>query len=262
NKAVEDGILYIRKKEIKFKAKTRTAEQVNHSLASTILDYRIHYKSMPVVTEANHTFVKSIGMTEDILIQIKLNSVGNEAYETGISSIKLGTRSITFVDPPVITPEISLTNPFNPSYEYIMEVTIDNLVLETLPNCYNKALVITFDNRTVDKSVKLTIKPPTSASTMVATPTKGSTGATTINTGSAGIGNSIYYLITDTPIDKVYLEEDISKYPAIVLYNSGDNITVTADKYITVFEAVTPSATTKGYIKRFKCIKITGEMIG
>lgn len=263
SKAVEDGILYVRQKEIKFRAKTRTADEVDYALASTILQYVIKYPSIPEVTEANHTFVKSIGRTDDIEIQIKLNSAGNEAFETGIKSIKLGTRFITFVDPPVITPEISAANPFNKANEYTMKVTIDNLVLETLPNCSNKALYITFNNGTIDKtSVKLTIKPPTSASSMVATPTKGSAGATSFNVGTAGIGNSFYYLITDTVIDKVYLEEDISKYPTIVPYNSGDNITVAVGKYITVFETATPSTTTKGYFKRFKCTEITADMIG
>ncbi|HKL79626.1 MAG TPA: hypothetical protein VJ888_04240 [Mobilitalea sp.] len=263
SKAVEDGVLHVRQKEIKFRSKTRTADQVDYALASTMLRYDINYPSIPVVTEARHTFVKNIGDTKDIVIEIKLNTIGNEAFEKGIESIKLGKWSIAFVEPPVITPEISAVHPFDATNEYIMTVTIDNLVLETLPNCYDKALYITFNNKTMDKtSVKLTIKPPTSASTMVATPTKGSTGATTINVGTPGLGNSFYYLITDAPIDNVYLEEDISKYPARVQYNSGDNITVAADKYITVFEAVTPSATTKGYFKRFKCTKITGNMIG
>lgn len=250
SKAVDGGILYIRQKEIKSRAKTRTSLAVEYKSASTYVSHDISYPSVPDVFDESFTYIKGIG-DDPVEFDIRLNISGRIPFETEIGSIKLGNKIVLFdtdTDPDIGDP-----------LSDIMKVTLRTSSLEELPNCYYKDLFITFKNGTIEKSsIKLTIKSPTLSYALSASAAKGATsGTTVINVVSPlGVGNVHKVYISDTLVENV-VEEGIASYTGVGPYTSGNMIPVTAGKYVTVFEI-----DDTGLIKKYKCIQITADLIG
>lgn len=245
----EGSSLYIRQKEIKSKAATKTSLAVDFELASTYLEYKVRYPSVPNIESKNFTFIK--GITEDISFNIRLNTIGKLPYETKIKSIKYGNREIDFS---CIPEEIEATNP---NVEYAMKVTLNTNILNNMPNSYSRALTITFENGTVDKtSVKLAIQSPTPASALSTAVTKGKAKGTAsirvLNTVRPG--NVLVYTVTDTKIDGLHTESVINDG---IKFNQEVDVPVTAGKYVTVYEI---NETTKKVV-RYRCIQITSNHI-
>ncbi len=258
NKAVDNGVLIIRQKEIKSKAATRTSAAVSYELASTIVFHRIQYPNTPVVEKGSYTFVKNITLdTNKIEFDIKLNTAGRDAYEREIKSIKLGTKEIAFTTE--YTPDIAT---YDKSNSYIITVTLDQTSLQSTPNCYNRALTITFKNGTVDKtSVLLTVKYPTEALALTVTPGKGSiTGTTKVGIATdLGEGNAFGYMITpESMVGKIFVEDSMANYTNIQPFTPSTDIAVTDKTYLTVIEY---NVLTGRFVK-YKCIPITPEIIG
>lgn len=258
NKAVDNGVLIIRQKEIKSKAATRTSAAVSYELASTIVFHRIQYPNTPVVEKGSYTFVKNITLdTNKIEFDIKLNTAGRDAYEREIKSIKLGTKEIAFTTE--YTPDIATYDKWN---SYVITVTLDQTSLQNTPNCYNRALTITFKNGTVDKtSVLLTVKYPTEALALTVTPGKGSiTGTTKVGIATdLGEGNAFGYMITpESMVGKIFVEDSMANYTNIQPFTPSTDIAVTDKTYLTVIEY---NVLTGRFVK-YKCIPITPEIIG
>ncbi|CRZ35188.1 hypothetical protein DFR55_10456 [Herbinix hemicellulosilytica] len=244
SKATEGSNIYIRKREIKPSAKST---EVN--LASTCLVYNVKYPAVPIIEAKSFTFVKNI--TEEISFDIIMNTKGKLPFETKIKSIKYGTKEIDFTCTPA---EINATDP---NVIYTMKVTLNTNELNTMPTSYSRALTITFGNGTVDKtSIKLAIQNPTPASALSTTVSKGKTTGTTsikvINTVKTG--HELVYKITDTSVTGVHTETVINDG---LKFESGADITVTAGKYITIYEI--NSSTKK--VTRYSCIQITANHI-
>lgn len=220
SKAVEEGMLYIRQKEIKYRAETKTTDEIAFALASTPVSYKISYPSIPTIEKQTLTFTKG-NYGEDLTFKIKLNVAGKDPYENKIKSIKIGTKEIVFDDKKIEVVDGIST----------MTVTLFKTSLENMANCTNRAITITYDRGTIDKtSVKLTIKNPTPAGKLTLSPEPGTLGTTTINViSSPAPGNKFVY--------KLLKEE--SKYTDDVLADFLDlvpNIAVAKDSYITVYE--------------------------
>ncbi len=253
NRAVEDGILYIRQKEIKYKKATKTAPAIGYQLASTYVSHLIKYPAVPEIDDLDYTYVKGLTNPE-ITFDVRLNKIGGAPFETKIKNIKLGTKEILFDQ--VLTPSIS--DPIDITKAYIITVTLDSGTLAAMGNTYGRALTITFENGTINKtSVKLTIKNPSEALLLTATPEQGTVkGTTKVKiTGTLGTGNIYGYYFSDTEVLKVY-EEGFAGLPPYTVYNSDDNITTGAG-YIIMME-INPTAKT---IVKYKCIAITSADI-
>ncbi len=257
SKAVDNGILYIRQKEIKSRAATRTTAAVSYELASTVITHNIQYPNTPVVEKGSYTFVKNITLdTNKIEFDIKLNTAGRDAYEREIKSIKLGTKEIAFT--PEYTPDIAT---YDKSNSYVITVTLDQTSLQNTPNCYNRGLTITFKNGTVDKtSVLLTVKYPTEALALTASPAKGATGMTKFGIATdLGEGNVYGYMITSESMEgKIFVEDNAGNYPMIQPFTPGTDISVADKTYLTIIEY---NILTGRFVK-YKSIPITPEIIG
>lgn len=251
SKAVDGGTLYVRQKEIKSKKATATTDVVAYALASTYLTFDIHYPSIPSIEKATYTFTKNY--SDPITFDVILNKVDKKPYETEIKTIKLGTKELKFTAP--VTPTIE--DPIDLKKVYKMTVSLDKEFLNGLPNCYSRALIITYKNGTVDKtSLKLTIQNATAAGALTLTPALGSgngTTAVTVST-SAGTGNSFVYEITDSEVKDKTIENTVT---GGLDFTPGGNISITADKYLTVYEI---NSTTKKIVK-YKSIQIKAANI-
>ncbi len=229
SKAVDGGTLYVRQKEIKSKAKTKSADAIPYQLASTYVSHKIDYPSVPVATKGIVTYVKNFTTTPST-ITIQLNASGKVPFETAVKSIKLGTREIEFTS-------ATTTSPADPKVS-ILTLTLKNESLAILPNCTNKPLVITYTNGTVDKtSVKITIKSAVEAAKLKLSASQGSTaGKTKIKVdGYLGAGNSWVYVVGTTEVTGIVVDEVLPLGTGLA-FNSGDDILVTADQYITIYE--------------------------
>ena len=248
SKAIDGGTLYVRKKEIKYKAATSTTDAVAYALASTYVSVKINYPSVPAVTKSNLTYMKGYGTPT--VFKIKLNDKGKDPYETTIKNIKLGTKDIRFT----VT---TAPSPTEPTVK-IMTVTLNEDDIKSIPNCTNRPLTITFMNGTVDKTaVILTITSPTPSGTLNITPEKGaSAGMTKITVnGTLGSGNIwVYDIGTSAVIGKNTV--DTLPIATGTAFESGDSITVTANQYITIYEL-----DAKRNIIKFKCIQISAGLI-
>lgn len=248
SRATEGSEIYIRQKEIKAKAATRTAPAVEYELASTYVKHRIEYPSVPSVEKKSFTFVK--GVTDDLKFRINLNVLGKLPYETEIKSIKLGTRELVY------TTVTNVPATPVPTVNYYIDVTLPKDELNDLPNSSSRALYITFKNGTVDKaSVSLAIQSPTLATALTASASKGTTAGTTsirvLTTVRAG--NKLVYTRTTTKVENLNVENVISG----TNFTQDADIAVTAGEYITVYEV--NSTTNK--VVRYKCIQITSLYI-
>lgn len=245
NKAVDGGKLYVRQKEIKSKAATKTAAAVSYKLASTYVSQAISYPCVPIVTKDTLTYVKNYTSTP-VSITIQLNTSGKPAFETSVKSVKLGVKDIGFTQstaPSSTDPSIS-----------ILTVTLKNEELAAISNCTNKALTINFAGGTVDKtSIKLTIKNPTVSGTLNLMAEKGSAaGKTKITVASVpGFGNTWVYVVGGSEITGKYVE-DILPDGTGTVFHSGDEIAVAPDQYITIYEL-----NSSRNIIKLKSIKIT-----
>ncbi len=251
NKAVDGSTLYIRQKEIKSKAATKTSAAVNYALASTYKTFSVSYPATPIFDQTTYVYTK--GYSDSLVIPVKLNPVGKVPYETGINSIKLGTKDIAFTT--TITPTI--TNPMNPAIQYTMTITLNKDSLQSMANTYNKSLTITFNNGTVDKtSVKLTVQNPTAAPALTATAQKGTATGTTAVTvvSSPGSGNKFVYTINDALVKDVVQQDKITTGQD---FTSGSDVSITAGKYLTIYEI----NTTTSQIIKYKSIQITADKI-
>lgn len=254
SKAVEGGTLYIRMKEIKSKAATRTTPAVEYALASTFVTYSIAYPSTPkLVDMGTYIYVKK-GYTENLSFKVKLNEAGKLPYETQLKNIKLGTKSIDFTT--VIEP--MLQEPIDRTKEYIMTVTLSRDSLESMANCYNKAVTLTYDNGTIDKtSMKLTITNPTAAGTLTLTAKPGEkTGTTNVTVVSnPASGNIFVYTIGNEQVTGKMIQDTLEEGVGVEL--SKDDITIATDQYLTVYEI---NKTSRNIVK-YRSIKITANQI-
>lgn len=248
SKAPEGSELYIRQKEIKYKAATKTTSAVDYELASTCLKYKLEYPSVPVVEKKNITFIKDI--SEDVQFNIKLNTSGKLPFETEIDTIKLGSKPITFG---IAT---NVADPLSPAVEYYINVTITKEFLNDLPNSYSRALYITFKNGTVDRSsVNLAIQSPAAATALSATASKGTaTGTTKVKVlTTLRSGNKLVYTKTATKVDGLHTENVITGTDFV----QDADIAVTVGDYLTIYEV---NATTNNVV-RYKCIQISSLFI-
>lgn len=253
SKAVDGGTLYVRQKEIKSKAATRTSKAVDYALASTYLTKGIKYPSVPKIAKENYTFTK--GYSSNIVFTITLNEKGRKPFETEIKSIKLGTKDIEFVDPPTTTTDADGVK--------TMTVILKEASLKAMTNCYNRAVTINYMNGTVDKtSIKLTIQSPTPAATLAATPAPGANAGTVINVVTAvGTGNTRVYVISDAEITGKNTQDTVAAGVGDT-FTAGDDIpsinSSMIGKYITVYEVTND---TNRYIVKYKSIKIEASII-
>ena len=248
SKAVDGGTLYVRKKEIKYKAATATTDAVAYALASTYVSTKINYPSIPVITKANLNYMKGYGIP--LKITVKLNDKNKVAYETALRSIKLGAKDIRFTTsilPSSTEPTVS-----------IMTITLNEEDIKATTNCTNRALAITFMKGTVDKtSVLISIVNPTSSASLNITAEKGdSIGTTKLTvTGSLDVNNTWVY---DIGTSLVAGKNTVDTLPSTVgsPFASGDNITVLLGQYITIYEI-----DSNRKIIKYKCILITPSLI-
>jgi hypothetical protein len=253
-KAVEGGTLYIRMKEIKAKNATSTSNEVSFELASTYVSEEISYPSVPEIVDAAYVFTK--GYSSDIPFTVTLNAEGKTPFEQTIKTIKLGTKEIKF-------DQSASTDPVTKVKTIAVKLKAESL--ETLANCYVKAITITYENGTIDKtSIKLTIQSPAAASALTVTHAKASTGGTAFSIiTNKGIGNSWVYVKTASAITDVSIQDTVKTKTGIDLLPENniptatmDNFAITAGQYLTIFEV-----NTSGYIVKYKSIQITADYI-
>jgi hypothetical protein len=246
SKALDDGTLYVRRKEIESKEATKFSPAIAYKLASTSATLVLDYPSVPVAAKESFTYVK--GYPKPIVITIQLNQSGKVPFETEIESIKLGTRVIGF-DPKT---SVSVDDPT----VKIMKVTLNEDDIKLLPNCSAKALTITYKNGTIDKStVKLTIKNPTKAEQLNATAQKGTVAGTTSVKMYSTLGkdNTFVYIIGDKDILNVNKEDVLVDDATVKPFSSEVNIPIpTEGQYLTIYEI-----NKDRNIIKFKCIQIT-----
>ncbi len=253
-KAIDGGTLYIRQKEIKSQAATATKPAVGYQLASTYVTHEISYPSVPVIAKVTHVFTK--GYSGDYVFDVVLSVNNKVPFETGIKTIKLGTKEIEFTPAAPITTGTTTT----------MKVTLKKASLEALANCIGKPITITFMNGTIDKtSIKLTIQSPSPAGTLSITNTKGTnTGTTAFTVGTAKSSSNVWwYALSETAFTNVTTMDELTKIVPVgntkddFTTNTVDNIAITAtDKYITIFEV-----DEDGLIVKYKSILLTSDMI-
>ena len=249
SKAVDNGTLYIRKKEIKAKNATSTSDAVDFELASTYVTTEIKYPSTPDIVDANYIFTK--GYSSDITFMITLNANGKEAYESEVKTIKLGTKEIAFTQTPATSGGVKT-----------LTVTLKAESLTALTNCYVKPITITYKNGTIDKtSIKLTIQNSASATSLTAIHAKATNTGTAFNVvTSKNAGNSWVYVITDAAISGVNIQDKVTDKTTAtqttITSASVDDVAITAGKYLTIFEV-----NSAGYIVKYKSIQINAEYI-
>ncbi len=241
SKAPDFSTIYIRMKEIKYKAATSTKPAVAFELASTYKTFSVGFPAVPTANKATYTYTK--GYSADIVIPFVLNVTGKLPFETEPLSIKLGTKEVPFEY------TTTATGTLDPNIIYTMNITIKAATLDDLANCSARALYIYFKNGTVDKtSVKLTIKNPTAASSLTATIKQGTNPGTTafdMVTKKPATSNWVFF-VSNAVVADVNKEDTISLVAANagvttasvinVTGDGADNIAVTAGKYLTIFE--------------------------
>ncbi len=260
-KATDFSTIYIRMKEIKYKAATSTKAAVPFELASTYKTVVISYPAVPVIVKETHSYIK--GYSEDIVIPVVLNVDGKLPFETIPLSVKLGTKDILFEY------ASDVTGSMDPHHIYTMTITIRTDTLDALANCTARALYIYFGNGTVDKtSVKLTIKNPTAATSLSATIKQGTDPGTTAfdMVSKKPVTSKWVYFVSDAVVKNVYKEDIIDSVaisagetPADVKEVSGDsanNIVITAGKYLTVFELDSTN-----HVLKYKSAQVNADKI-
>ncbi len=249
SKAVDGGKLYVRQKEIKSKEATRTQSAISYQLASTYVNHTICYPAVPTVTKDTLIFIKDFTKTP-LTIKVQLNTSGKIPYENSVKSVKLGLKELGFTQSIAPSPLDATVS--------ILTITMKNEELAQLYNCTNKALTLTFSGGTVDKtSIKLTVKSPSASGTLNLTAVKGtSAGKTKLTVASAlGFGNTWVYATGGEEITGKYVEDKLPEGTGTT-FKSGDEITITANQYITIYEI-----NAERNIIKYKSLKITADYI-
>ncbi len=241
SKAPDLSKVYIRMKEIKYKAASSSKPAVAFALASSCKSFEVKYPGAPTTTKETKVFTKG-GYSGDIVIHYELNVSGKLPFETGVDLVKLGTQEVPF------TFTTTATGTLDPNIVYTLDITISASTLEGMQNCTARALYVYFKNGSVDKtSVKLTIKSPTAASSLSATIKQGSNVGTTafdVITPKAATSKFVYFISPSvvTGVNKEDTVDNVAVKAAAVspvnnvIDKSVDNIVVTANQYITIFE--------------------------
>lgn len=255
SKAVDFGTLYIRMKEIKYKAKTASSNAIAFQLASTVKIFDIRYPSAPAAAKTTLVFTKGYSNADDVTITVKLNDVSKMPFETKLKSVKLGTRDVPATA--TVLPKIDEGSQPDPNQKYTMKIVLKVDELAKMPNCTAKALSIYYDNGTVDKtSTKLTIKNPTPASGLTTNlepgTAIGNTALTVVN--PIGADNVLVYQIGAAEVTGLNTEDVFSTG---IAFTSGTEVPVTAGNYLTVYEI---NNTTKKVVK-YKSVKVTADKI-
>lgn len=257
SKAAQGATLYVRQKEIKYKAETSNAKAISYQLASTYVTHIIDYPSIPVATKANLTYTK--GYSAPLTITVQLNEAGKTPFETTVTSLKLGTKEIGFTTSISPALQYNTDGTINNSNAYVMTITLKNTDLESLTNCSNRIVTITYANGTVDKaSIKMSVKSPTGAGSLtLSAVTGGATGTTKVSVASSlGAGNKWVYVIGTTAAATGINIEDQLPVGTGTDFTAGVDIAITADKYITVYEI-----DANRNIIKYKSIQIKASMI-
>jgi hypothetical protein len=252
SKALDQSTLYIRMKEVKYKAATRNSAAVSYKLASTCKTYKVSYPSEPIAPKMTYVYTK--GYPTAITINVTLNTAGKLPYETGLRYIKLGTTDVP-VQSCVISPAI-IDAP-DPNQVYTMQITLSSAALERMAGCTAKPLNIYYNNGTVDKtSSKLTIKYPTAATILTTTAAKGTAPGTTAITvlNTLGTGNAFLYTLGDTEVKYKNIEDTITE--GLLPFVSGADIAVGTNRYLTIYEL---NATNN--IIKYKCIELKADIV-
>lgn len=251
SKAVEGGTLYVRMKEIKYKAATKNTDEVAYQLASTCVSALVKYPAIPIAEKQSLVFTKNY--TDEITFEIKLNTVGKLPFETEILNIKIGSKEVPF------TAQVTPTLPANPSEntEYVMKVTIAKANLQAMTVCSNKALVINYKNGTVDKnSIKITIQEPTKALALTVNVLPGSTvGTTNVKVITVpGTNNKFVYTLTDAEVTNKMTADKIEDG---IAFTNEQDITIATGKYLTVYEINKDT----NFIVKYRSVQITADKI-
>lgn len=254
SKAVDGGTLYVRQKEIKAKAATKTSEAVAFELASTCAKFVISYPSVPMIEKTYYTFTKNY--SGDISFDVILNEGDKKPFETKLRYVKLGTKTILAEG----SEPTQISAPTAPNPIYKMTITLYASSLQQLPTTYSKAINIYFENGTINKtSIILTVQNPTQSAALTASAKPGTvTGTTAITvTGAIGTGNARYYTITSSEVKNKYTQDELDTTDTNVHpFTSGANIAITPGSYITIYEI----SSSKNIVK-YKSIQITDKFI-
>jgi hypothetical protein len=259
-KAVDGSMIFFRKKEIKYKAATSTSTQVKFQLASTYVNFKVSYPSVPTAPKQTYTYTK--GTLKNVDIIVPLNEVGKKPFETKAISVKLGTKEIPFT----LSYSPSLPESMSTSVVNYMKITLSGADLEQMANCNARTLSIYYENGTVDKSSsKLTIKNPTPAGKLFFTAVAGTSPNTTLVklTSSIAPTNQLMYTITADKITGKNQEDTVDSSYAILDPTFTINTAGKVGQWLTVYEVTTPAvAGDPSYIVNYgDSIQITDEMI-
>ena len=238
-KAVDGSMIFFRKKEIKYKAATSRSTQVNFQLASTYVNFKVAYPSIPAAPKKTYVYTK--GTLRDVEIIVPLNEVGKNPFETKVVSIKLGTKEIPFT----LFYSPSLPESMSNSVVNYMKITLSGADLDKMANCNARALSIYYEKGTVDKSSsKLTIKNPTPAGKLFFTPVAGTAPNTTIvnMTSSIAPTNRLMYTITSDKITGKNQEDTVDGSYTILDPTVPIDTTGKVGLWLTVYEVTIPAA--------------------
>lgn len=238
-RAPEGSIIYVRQKEIKYKKETDTQAAVSYQLASTYKTGDISYPSVPVITKNDITYIKQL--SDEPTIEITLNEEDKTPFETEVTSIKLGTKVISFeskLNHALKYKDADMKIVDGTDTVYVLTLTLHKEDLEAIANCSNRMLTITFGKGTIDKSsVKVTIRNKTTSGTLQLSGTPGSaTGKSKISiVSSVGTGNKWVYVI-GTAAPATTSMDDILTDASVKDFTSGTELTVKDKDYVIVYE--------------------------
>lgn len=249
-KALDYSTLYIRMKEVKYKAATDSSSAIAYKLASTLKTFAVNYPSIPTAPKATYVFTK--GYPSTITIDVTLNVTNKMPFETKLKYVKLGTKDV-----PVVSSDVTPTGTIDSTKVYTMKIILDSNALKDMTNCTARALSIYYDNGTVDKtSSKLTIKNPSAAlplgtSVSIGEKTVGTTIVTIV--GGVGTDNSLVYQLGDQ-VKSMNMED---KFTTGIPFTPGMEIAIpTPGQYLTIYEI-----NKDGYVMKFKSIQINSDKI-
>lgn len=249
NKAIDGGYLFVRQKEVKYKAASSTTAAVGYELASTCKVYEIDYPALPIIDKQTLSHIRKY--SDDMKFTITTHKGTEKPYETKVASLKIGSKALNFT-------QISVWNDDASNPIYGIEVTIPKGELDISAVCRNKVLTVTFENGFVNKtSLKITIQDPIKALDLGMDTPKPGTAVGSINFKASlavGASNKLVYVVSDTEVKDVMTAEKIITGTA---FTSPGDIVVPVNKYITFYEI---NSVTQEVVK-FRCIQVKDEHI-
>jgi hypothetical protein len=259
-KAVDGSMIFFRKKEIKYKAATSRSTQVNFQLASTYVNFKVTYPSIPAAPKKTYVYTK--GTLRNVEIIVPLNEVGKNPFETKAVSVKLGTKEIPFT----LSYSPALPESMSNSVVNYMKITLSGADLDKMANSNARALYIYYEKGTVDKtSSKLTIKNPTPAGKLFFTPVAGTAPNTTLVnlTSSIAPTNRLMYTFTADKVSSKNQEDAVDGSYTILDPTNTIDTTGKAGQWLTVYEVTIPAAAgDPSYIVNYgDSVQLTDEMI-